>query len=314
MIRTLILNNGIENGIISDLGKKDNFVWVDCHNPIADELEIISKKTKVPLEEIKEAFDSDERPRVSETKDYGEIIFRAVWIEKQETRTTPISIFFSNNWIITLRTKELPFVKKIDDMSENAKKNLVQNGAGHFIYRIMEEIFQDYFSALDTIEEKIDIIEDKIFQKPEEKTVKGIFDVRKTLIYFHRALSANREVIAAIEKAYIKQISAKDLKKFRNLYNDAAELIDLVSTYRDILTGTLDTYLSTVSNNMNIIMKKLTAMASFVLIPTLISGIYGMNFRIMPELGWQYGYAVALGLMVFSVLALYIYFKKQKWL
>jgi len=103
------------------------------------------------------------------------------------------------------------------------------------------------------------------------------------------------------------------------LYNDVTQLIDMEGTYRDILTGTLDIYLSSISNNLNQVMKTLTIVASFVLIPTLISGIYGMNFSKaspynMPELYWQYGYFFALGLMLFSIIFTYIFFRKKGWL
>ncbi|MCW4026371.1 MAG: magnesium and cobalt transport protein CorA, partial [Candidatus Bathyarchaeota archaeon] len=139
------------------------------------------------------------------------------------------------------------------------------------------------------------------------------FRIKKTLIYFHKALTANREVVTSIEKQYLKHISKKELKEFRILYNDIVQLIDTCDTQRDVTTGVIDIYLSSVSNLTNDVVKKLTVIASFVLVPTLISGIYGMNFRIMPEIPWAYGYPFALGLMVFSVVAMWVYFKKAKW-
>ena len=138
--------------------------------------------------------------------------------------------------------------------------------------------------------------------------------IKKVLIYFHRSLIANREVIAGIEKEYLNEIKKKELKRFRELYNDVIQLIDMSETYREILTGSLDMYLSTISNNMNLSMKRLTVYATFILLPTLISGLYGMNFRYMPELYWPWGYWYALGLMALSVILLFIFFKKKKWI
>jgi len=131
-------------------------------------------------------------------------------------------------------------------------------------------------------------------------------------------LTGNREVIAGIEKEYVMHIEKKNVKLFRNIYNDVVQLIDMVSTNREILTGAMDIYLSSISNSMNVIMKTLTIISAFVLIPTLISGVYGMNFAggglNMPELTWRYGYVFALLLMLVSVLVLFIWFKKRKWL
>ena len=134
-----------------------------------------------------------------------------------------------------------------------------------------------------------------------------------------KALAANREVISSIEKEYVSNIDKKNIKRFRTLYNDVTQLIDTEGTYRDILTGILDVYLSSVSNNLNKVMKTLTIGASFILIPTLIASIYGMNFNTaspynMPELLWNYGYFFALGSMVLSVSITYIFFKRKGWL
>ena len=169
------------------------------------------------------------------------------------------------------------------------------------------------------MDDRIDVIEDKVIEKPDKTTVKSIFTIKKTLIYFHKALTANREVISAIEKEYVANIDKKNIKRFRALYNDVTQLIDTEGTYRDILTGTLDVYLSSVSNNLGQVMKTLTVISAFVLIPTLISGIYGMNFNNasqynMPELYWQYGYFFALGLMLISMIVAYVFFRKKGWL
>lgn len=314
MIRTVVLNKELTEGSLHDLGKRKGFVWVDCTNPIKDELEVISDKTGIPLEDLKEVLDEDERPRVAEHEHYALIVFRAPVHEGHETETTPLSIFVGKNWVVTLRLRDIVPVDRLHKQSGTARLHLVERGPGHFVYRLLDEVLLSYFSIMDKVEERIDAVEVRVFRRPERPTAREIFALKKILIYFHKALAANREVIAGIEKEYLKQIPRQDLKNYRNLYNDIVELIDLESTYRDILTGTLDMYLSTVSNNLNQIMKKLTALASFVLIPTLITGIYGMNFAFMPEVGWKYGYFIALGLMVFSVALLYVYFKKKRWL
>ena len=116
----------------------------------------------------------------------------------------------------------------------------------------------------------------------------------------------------------MKEIDKKNIKRFRSLYNDITQLIDTEGTYRDIMTGTLEIYLSSVSNNLNQVMKTLTIVASFILLPTLIAGIYGMNFHFMPEIntqfGQKYGYYFALFLMAFSILLMYFYFRRKGWI
>lgn len=311
---------GVKSGSLNDLGSSSR-CWADCINPTKKELKDISEEAKIPLNELKNVLDGEKRPKVSDLKNYSLIIVRAPSIERDEISTTPLSIFISKNKnnIITITLKKVTALDKINQLVAAKKIDLYEKGISFFTYRIIDEVLDTYFLIFDTLEDKIDVIEDKVIEKPDKTTVKSIFIIKKTLIYFHKALTANREVISAIEKEYVANIDKKNIKRFRALYNDVTQLIDTGGTYRDILTGTLDVYLSSVSNNLGHVMKTLTLISAFVLIPTLISGIYGMNFNNastynMPELYWQYGYFFALGLMLFSMITTFIFFRKKGWL
>jgi len=311
---------GVKSGSLNDLGSTSK-CWTDCINPTKKDLKDISEKAKIPLNELIKVLDEEERPKVSDLENYSLIIVRAPWIEHDEILTTPLSIFISKNKnnIITISLKQTSSVQKIKQLVVAKKIDLHEKGISFFTYRILDEVLDAYFLIFDTLEDKIDVIEDKVIEKPDKTTVNSIFSIKKTLIYFHKALTANREVISAIEKEYVANIDKKNIKRFRALYNDVTQLIDTEGTYRDILTGTLEVYLSSVSNNLGQVMKTLTVISAFVLIPTLISGIYGMNFNNasiynMPELYWQYGYFFALGLMLISMIMVFIFFRKKGWL
>jgi len=314
------IKRGVVAGSLKDLGNKV-VCWADCIKPTKQDLEQISEITKIPLSDLKDSFGEEERPKVIDLEKYSLITFRAPFFEHHETHisTCSIAIFISKNKnnLITIRTREIASIERLEQRL--IKKNvLLQKGTTFFLYRLLDEILNSYFQILDTIEDKIDHIEDAVMDRPERRIVERIFSIKKTLIFFHKALTANREVITSIEKEYVKEIDKKNIKRFRSLYNDITQLIDTEATYRDITTGTLEIYLSSVSYNLNQVMKTLTIVASFILVPTLISGIYGMNFVFMPEihtaLGQKYGYYFALGLMALSVLALYIFFKRKKWI
>lgn len=311
---------GVKTGSLNDLGNSSK-CWADCTNPTKKELKDISEKSKIPLNELKNVLDENERPKVSDLDNYSLIIARTPIRERDEILTTPLSIFISKNKnnIITITLKETDAIRKIKQLIDSKKMDVHDKGISFFTYRLLDEVLDAYFPVLDAIEERIDIIEDHVIEKPDKISVRNIFSVKKTLIYFHKALAANREVISSIEKEYVSNIDKKNIKRFRALYNDVTQLIDTEGTYRDILTGTLDVYLSSVSNNLNKVVKTLTIGASFILIPTLIASIYGMNFATaspynMPELLWKYGYFFALGFMMLSIVATYIFFKRKGWL
>ena len=310
---------GVKAGSLNDLGSSSK-CWADCINPTPKELKEISERAKINLHILKETVDKEERPKVSDLENYSLIVVRTPWVEHDHIRTTPISIFISKNKnnVITITLKETHSIKRMQQLIKANKIDLHNGGLSFFVFRLLDEVLETYFYILDTLEEKIDKIEDKVVSEPHKVSVQNIFSVKKTLIFFHKALTANREVIASIEKEYVSHIDKKNVKRFRTLYDDVTQLIDTEGTYRDILTGTLDIYLTSVSNNLNQVMKTLTIGASFILIPTLISGIYGMNFAFMPEvhtaLGLKYGYYFALGFMALSVLLSYWFFKRKGWL
>ena len=314
-----------EKGLVKPGSPEDlvsaSVCWADCTKPTQEELNYISENANIPLTDLQEVLDEEERPKVSDLEEYSLIIVRSPSEENGDISTTPIAIFVSKkkNNVITITLKETKVIGKMEELTKAKKIELYEKGTGFFIYRLIDEILNEYFAILDKIEERIDETEDDVVTKAENFTVRSIFSVKKTLIFFQRALIANREVVTAIEKEYITNIDKKNIKRFRTLYNDVTQLVEAVGTYRDVLTGILDIYLSSVSNNLNKVIKTLTIISSFVLIPTLIASIYGMNFANngpfnMPELYWKYGYFFALGLMALSIITVYVYFRRRKWM
>jgi len=308
--------NNVKKGSLKDLSNKKRFTWVDVFEPTKKELKQIANITSIPIRDLKITIEDEQRPKAIDLEGpFSLIIFGAPYFEKDEISTTPVFIYASqkHNCVITIRNEDTKTLSKIEHSIE-VRKNFFDKGSSYFVFRLMDEILNTYFDVLDDVEKVIDKIEDSVVKTPDIHIVKKIFETKKTLIYFTKTMAANREAISSIEREYLSGIDKKRAKHFRTLYNDTVQLVDMSSTFRDILTGTLDTYLSSVSNNLNKVMKTLTVGASFILIPTLIASIYGMNFRGMPELYWKYGYAFSLGLMVFSVFATWIFFKRKKWI
>ena len=304
---------GVKAGSLNDLDSTSK-CWAECINPTITELKNISEKAKIQLNELKKVLDEEERPKVSDLENYSVIIVRTPFIEHDEVSTTPVSIFISKNKnnVITITLKEVKSINKVKQLIASKKIDIHEKGISFFTYKLLDEVLDAYFSILDALEEKIDYIEDKVVETPDKLTVEQIFSVKKTLIFFHRALTANREVISSIEKEYVANIDKKNIKRFRALYNDVTQLIDMEGTYRDILTGTLEIYLSSVSNNLSQVMKTLTIIASFVLVPTLISGIYGMNL-ILPLRDHPQGFGILLGIMALAVSLMLLFFKRKEW-
>jgi magnesium transporter len=298
-----------------EVSKSKKTVWVDCLNPSKAELAQVAKLTGVDVVEFNEHSVDYERPTTIENEKCSLVIFAAPVLKKYTADVTSFAIFLcKNNNIITIRTEqEMGGISRF-------RQELLDKNPKYFdsptktVQSLLQKIIDTYFEHFDLFQEAADRIEAIVFEKPQKKAVEEVFKIRKSILFFHKGLVANREVILQIEKQHISRITKKDIPEFRDLYNDLVQLVDTADTQRNVLTGILDIYTSSVSNQMNNVIKKLTVVASYVLIPTLIASIYGMNFRFMPEIPWQWGYPFSLGLMVFSILAVYFYFRRSKML
>lgn len=300
---------------LDTLRKKGEIIWIDCINPQRKELKEISEKTGISMPELEQSLDEGERPRINLSDDYAQIIISTPNHKKGGVQTISFSIFLFNDKIITIRKRDLDIFTNILSMPIEKIIDNINKGSKNMLFFFIQEIITEYFRLTDPIEDVIEKIDSHLFKNSSDKIIlKKIFDVRKTLIYFHKALVADREVFAGIESQYLKGVSMSDIKRFRFLHNDVNQLIDMVTTYREILSGSLEIYITSVSNNLNEVMKRLTVYASYVMVPTFISGIYGMNFKFMPEIMWRYGYFFALCLMVISIIAMHFIFKKKGWI
>lgn len=315
MIRIMQFNRSSNSSSEISIDEMDfhNLKWIDSLNPTSEELEKIKTLLNIPETEFERCIDRDERPGIRDSEHFSIIIFKAPFKKKKNYGATSFSILISENLLVTLRSEALTGIDNIWSSDDKTRNKIFQKGTSYLAYQILEKIMDDYFTIADHLEKEIDNIEDMVFHNTDKKTVNNIFSMKKTLIYFHKALSANREVLSGVNKEYADKIHPSFTKHFRYVYDDTVQLIDMVATYRDILTGSLDIYLTNVSNNLNNIMKRMTAVGSLVLVPTFITGLYGMNFRYMPEIMWKYGYLFAGGLMALSVVLLIIYFKKKDW-
>lgn len=285
--------------------------WIDATNPSLGELQDISKILKIPIEEFSMCLDEEERPRVEQTDFYSLIIYRAPYVHKEEAEveilTSPIGIFLTKDYIVTVH---LHHTRYLEDLIE---RNASIENPSIFSYKIISEITSRYFKILDRLDEEMENIEKDVIESTERKTIEKIFDMKKTLLYFHRSLSANREVLIAIEKGHATFVDRRIRERFRDLYTETIQLIDMAATYREILTGALEIHLSTISNSINNVMKIFTVLTVVLMIPSLIAGIYGMNLT-LPIAGYHEAVWVIIFIMFLSVILTLFIFKMKKWL
>jgi len=316
MIKIEVLSDKtISEGNIHDL-ESDNVAWADIVNPTKDELKIIGKLVGLESSAIESLLEENSRPMINNLEKYSVIVFSTP-LKEESVKPLVIFISKSTNDFITVRYGESRSINRINSWDVKRKIVMFEKGPTYILFRLMDEILATYNMVIEDIDEKLGVIEDIIYSEEnhkEKKLMVEMYNLKKVLIYFQKGLSANREVIASIEKEYGEFLNKKDLSKFRLLYSEMTRLIEITSTYREILTTLLEVHLSTISNSINVTMKKLTAWAALILVPSLIASIYGMNFNYVPKASLRYGFYLALGLMLVSMLILYAYFRRQDWI
>jgi magnesium transporter len=233
--------------------------------------------------------------------------------ERQEVTFEHISLILGQNYVVTFQEEIGDVFDEVRDRIRKAKGRLRSMKSDYLAYALMDAVVDHYFLAVELIGDRIEEIDDQILEEPNPENIKEIHLLKRGILNMRKAVWPLREEIGTLGKNESGLIHQESKIFWRDLYDHTIQIIDMVETYRDILGGMHDTYLSSVSNRMNEIMKVLTIIATVFIPLTFIVGIYGMNFQNMPELKWTYGYYMVWGIMLAIGIGLMTYFKRKKW-
>jgi magnesium transporter len=265
---------------------------------------------------LEDILNTHQRPKFDEFNDYLYIVVKSISLGNKEFNVEyeQISLLLLNNFVFTFMEKPDELFDPILNRLDNEKSQFRTLGADYLAYGIMDAIVDKYFVLQDTFDELIEEVEDKLLLDPSSETLAAIQKIKRELIFLRRSVSPLRELLAAIQRSESPLINDKTRRYFGDIYDHAIRIIEAIESYRDLIAGMLDIYLSSVSNKMNETMKVLTVFATIFIPLTFIAGVYGMNFEYMPELKWKWSYPV-LWIFFISISAFLLrYFKKKNWL
>lgn len=304
----------IEKMNLDDLSKEYALCWIDCYAPSDEELRKLSDKINIKVEELMLGLDEQEVPRVEEEDDYYLIIFKAPLFEEDIT-TTSFGIFIKDNVILTVHTDKIKSIGRLCNLLKTKKpKMLLDRGIGFFIYTLLNQITISYSRILLNLEDELDELEDSLLQGHNRNITGETLQLRKMLVYFHKALVSNKDVLSVLKRKYIPITTQEDRWHFEDLYYDILQLIDMETTYRELLVSMMDMNLSLENIRMNQIMKILTMVTTLFAVPMWITGIYGMNFKYMPLIDDPHGFWIVFGISFVVIAILFYVFIKEKWI
>ena len=296
------------------LGKK-NVVWADVSDPTSqDFMELAEEFGFHPLS-IEDCQQTHQRPKVEEYPGYYfMVLYEAELVGPHDhLELRELNIFLGANYLVTVHSRPIRAIKTARRLWHEWTDR-AEHGAGMLAYLMIDAIVDDYMPLLDILSDRMDDLEDQIFGEFRSGSIEEIFRIKKQLLYLRRSITPLRDVFNTLLRREQPIFARETHVYFQDVFDHIIRVADTVDTLRDLLGSTMDAYLSMQSNRMNMVMKRLTSIATILMSVTLIAGIYGMNFAHMPELSWKYGYVFALLSMVVVGLGLYLFLRKVKWL
>ncbi|MBA3584232.1 MAG: magnesium/cobalt transporter CorA [Gemmatimonadetes bacterium] len=297
-------------------GESPDTLWIDLEAPSDAELAVLETPFRFHPLAIDDCLTQKHQPKIEDFGPYLFLIFRGIDFNSpsESFETIKLGAFLGPNFLVTYHRSPLQSVKTVRDKYGHDAAAAPFRGADYLLYEILDHLIEFYFPVLDRIGEEIDAIEEDLFGACGPETLDRILKTKRRVQEVKRTLAPHRELFGRIGRNEFEEIAPVTLAFYRDLYDSTYRLTEVADSYRDLLAGTFDAYLSIVSHRLNEVMKLLTVFATILMPLTFIVGVYGMNFDYMPELGWRYGYFAVWGIVIAIAASLLWYFRRRRWI
>ncbi len=291
------------------------FIWIGLHEPEPGDLERLQDLFGLHELAVEDARHAHQRPKMEDYDDSVFIVLKTAHYheDREEVHFGEISLFAGPRYVITVRHgpgSELASARK----RLEARPDLLSLGAASAVWAVLDKVVDDYIPVADAIEDDIEEVEKDVFDDDVPAPTQRIYNLKREVIEFHRAVWPLLTPLNALEQGGRDRVPDELRRYFRDVADHTRRVDEQVSSHRELLTSVLEANLALVSVNQNEVVKKISAIAGIIAVPTFIASVYGMNFDNMPELHWHLGYALALGLMAICVLGLVAFFRRIDWL
>lgn len=302
------------NDVGEVLKQPDRFIWIGLHEPSTKTLAQVQSQFGLHDLAIEDAHRAHQRPKIEA---YGETLFivlRTAQMNGQIIELGETHFFVGSNFIVTIRHgSSIPYTE-VRARCESTPQ-LLQKGPGFALYAVMDAIVDQYFPVIDGLEHELEELEDKIFdEKFRRETTAEIYHLKRQLLDVKRSVSPLIDICNKLMRFDLKSIQEETRPYFRDVYDHAIRINEMVDNSRELLSTALEANFSLISISQNDVSKRFAGWAAIIGIPTMVAGIYGMNFRVMPELNLSYGYPLVMTITFGACIALFLLFRKSGWL
>ena len=265
---------------------------------------------------VEDILHPGQRPKMEDYDSFFYIVFNMLSYDEalHEIKSEQVSLVLTKHAVLSFQERPGDIFDPIRARIRNGKGRIRRMSSDYLSYSLLDAVVDNYFIILEKVGERIEELEESVITDPQPESMQEIHRLKREMLFLRKSVWPLREMISNIEKSESPLLKKATLKYFRDLYDHTIQVIDTVETFRDMLSGLHDTFLTSISNRMNEIMKVLTIIATIFIPLTFVAGIYGMNFEFMPELKWRWGYFSVLSLLaVLAIFMLYL-FRRKKWL
>ncbi len=265
---------------------------------------------------LEDILHTGQRPKFEDLESYLFVVLMMLRFddESQVILSEQVSLILGTNFVISFQENIGDVFDQIRDRIRNAKGKVRKMGADYLMYALLDAVVDNYFGILEKLGEKIEALEEELVDNPSDRTLQQIHRLKREMVFLRKSVWPLRELINGLDRSESDLIADSTGVYLRDVYDHTIQVIDTVESFRDMVSGMLDIYLSSISNRMNAVMKVLTIIATIFIPLTFVAGIYGMNFEHMPELKWRWGYAAVWLVMLVVAGLMVLYFKRKKWL
>ncbi len=279
-------------------------------------IEAIGQKYNLHPLLLEDILNSEQRPKIEDFGDYLFIVMKMIsWNQsKGQHSSDQVAIILAESLVISIHENENAFFNPIRERILNGKGRIRSMGSDYLAYALMDAIVDNYFTVFDKLGESIEQLEEHLVTNPHTSALQTINYLKREVIFLRRSIWPLREIVTVMERRESPLIRQGTIVYLRDLYDHTIQIIDSIEMIRDILTGMLDIYISSIGNKTNQVIKVLTIIATIFIPLTFLVGVYGMNFEYMPELAWRWGYPLIWTLVIGIGGGMLYYFRRRKWL
>lgn len=294
----------------------ESVTWVDIGGVHKlDLLEAFGKQFSLHPLLLEDIANTDQRPKLDDYDTYFFLVMKVLSLtDRQDLLVEQVSFVLGRNFVLSFQENGTDVFKPVRDRLRGGKGRMRQNGADYLLYALVDAIVDQYFLVLESLGEKIESLQEKVVADPKPDTLKEIHALKRQLLFLRRAVWPLREATNGLSRSDCPFLHEPTKVFFRDVYDHVVQIIDTIETLREMVSASLDIYLSSVSYRLNAVMRVLTVITTIFMPLSFIASIYGMNFEYMPELKSQWGYPGVLGAMGLIAAGMLIAFRQRRWL